>query len=693
MPSLEELKRQIVAEKGDKWLQDKIKEHEEVYGSAIEDPALKLWMIAKANGINVADIKADTGGTNEGQRIDLVEFTDKLALEETKKSETKENGLWSVEGLVTSDLEQGHTQKGGDKVSFFLQDATGRVKVVAYNDEAISLLANARVSTGKYIRLPLVGMLAGHFKGRVWKQLTIPPFGRVEIVEGKDFRDVYKNPNKDAFENGDAIYLEGVVTVLDPDVKDACSACGRWVTDDAEKNAKAHADCGEYEIVEQTSYRGTIALGNASTFAFNVGNWLGKPDFPVGIGISRLFGIWNGEYKNLKVQRWETVAAPGMKAGATSVPVKSSPKPSPKASPKPAPAPAKAPEPEPEPEAEPEAEEAEASSVEFNPSIIAGIPEGVPSPTNATELAALASDFRGLQALAKHLGINARQKVPVLMTEITAKLTATSAPAPAAKAAPAKPAASKPAPAPAAGAAPALGDVIVEALREMGPMSEDDLFEAVKLGIPSVERAKFNFFVKMKKSSGGLVWDGDNVSLPSTTPEPAEEVEHEEAEEEEEEEPEAAPTPAVKEARALAKKDPKLAGAAAIFADDAKKMAAAKEAPKSPPPKAAAAPSSIPASTGEIPEAVVKHFEDYVREFGGENRTIVVVNNAIPANVVTVSEAEIKQHGDKDEAIRQKLYGYMNAAVEKGILKWVGQWTTENGVQKPPKKVAWAGEE
>lgn len=706
MPSQQELTRQIIAAKSEKWLQEKIKEHENVFGSTIEDPGLKLWMIAKANGIEVADIKADSGGSQEGTPLQLVEFTDKLALEETEKSQRKESGLYSVEGLVTSDLEQGTTRKGGDKVSFFLQDPTGRAKIVAYNEDAISALAQARIKQGKFIRLPLVGMLAGPMPDnakKTWKQLTIPPFGRVEVVEGKDFREVYKDPTKDAIENEDAIFLQGVITVLDPDPKDACSACKRWVSDDGEKNAKAHSKCGNYEIIEQVNYRGTIALGNASTYAFNIGNWLtkaGAPEFPIATGITRLFGIWNSEYKNLKVQGWEVVTSPGQKVGAAT-PVRASPAPaktSPRPSPKPAPAPIAEPAEEQEGETGEEMEAVE-SAVDgpgtFNASILATVPEGIPRPSNPAELAALATDFRGLQGLAKHLGINARQKVPKLIEEIAAKLSV-AAETPAVKEAnklakkdpklagaaavfadDAKKFAAKTAPA----AAPAGKDqmtVIKEAifgvLREMGPLSEEDLREGVKMTVESqFDMGKFNFALKLAKNSGRIADGANGLEIAvDETPEPV----VEEAVEEE------APAPAPPK---TAPKQP--ASKFRIEESDGARAQPAKTSPAKP----------TPAASGEIPEAVSKHFESFIRDFGGKNRTIVVVNNAIAEPDVVaalgVSEAEVKQYGDKDEAVRQKMYGFLEAAVAKGALEWDGQWTEADGSRKPPKAIKWVGDD
>ena len=49
-------------------------------------------------------------------------------------------------------------------------------------------------------------------------------------------------------------------------------------------------------------------------------------------------------------------------------------------------------------------------------------------------------------------------------------------------------------------------------------------------------------------------------------------------------------------------------------------------------------PSSTPASTGSIPQAVLTHFDTYVKDFAGENRLITVLNNAIAENVVEILE-------------------------------------------------------
>lgn len=171
------------------------------------------------------------------------------------------------------------------------------------------------------------------------------------------------------------------------------------------------------------------------------------------------------------------------------------------------------------------AKEEVSGSASFKTEVLAAFPAGTPRPSDPSELAALATDFRALQTLAKALGINARQKVPVLLREITEKLSASSegftvAPMPATVH---TPAAAPPA-APVVSGAKGQMSVIKEGMFAVLRMAEEaderlteeQLREMTREQVGSAfDAGKFNFVFKLAMNKGGLVYDGDNVVVPA----------------------------------------------------------------------------------------------------------------------------------------------------------------------------------
>lgn len=672
--SYDTIKELILAEKDEAWLQQAIKKHETAFPGEM-DPALRLWMIGRAAGIEVPEIRAEQA--REYKHLDLGEFSVERCKEEMEKDQD-EREMYSVEGIVmnlvfdeTTPFEEGKAPKS--RVKFQLRDATGKAPVSGWGDQTVALVTEARVKDGDYVRIPMANMF-GRFmdkaETRFWHTLTIPPFGSVEKAKDKSWRDVYLSPNDDAVQDKSPIAIEGVVTVLDPRDQDSCSVCRRWIKKD---KPTEHSRCGDYEVVNQRSFSGTISQLNASIYKFGVGHWMQEPDFPVGTGLVRLFGTWNAKYRTLDVERWESVNAnsvtlqnPKPITATKAAP----PKPATKAAPKPTPAP--------EPEATEEA--AEASEVDATEAYEAAALRGLPDPVPANRGELDAMDFRSLQGLAKALGVNAKQKQPVLTQQVHDAILkrvggeaveeepeAAPAPAPAPKPAPKAPPKAAPAPAPskapaATGSVTAIREGVLGLLREMGPLSMDDLMNGAAEAL-GAEASKIKFAIGMLKTSG-LVKEANGV----LTAEAAEEVEEEEA-------PTPAPKPAPKPASTPA---PKPAPAAKPAPS-----AAPKPTPKPTPPPVSAT------SEEDIPERFMTHIEEYVRDFEGQNRTNIVINNGISDGVVEVSEEEIKTYGDKEAAMREKMHVYLEQLVQEGRLAWVGEWRKDGDRRIPPREVEW----
>jgi pyruvate/2-oxoglutarate dehydrogenase complex dihydrolipoamide acyltransferase (E2) component len=576
IPNAEELKRILIAAHSEAWLQTALKEHEDTYGGSFPDMAMKYWMIATENGIDVPEIRA-AASDQEGTPLKISELTDKRIVEEIEANERKDSSLYSVGPLlITSDPEEGATSVGKPKVEFYAQDDSGRIKIVARGD-SISIVANSRIKQGDVVKLPLVSVFAGAFEDdatRYWKQLTIPPFGRIERVEGMDFKAFYKDPRKDPLEDGDAIYLEGVVTVLDPKENIVCSVCTRWVNEGKEA---AHEKCGAYETRTEVSYEGTLATGSAQVYRVISPAWLGEPDIPVASkgkpGRVRAYGTWNGKYKNLRIQRFEVLpkmgprTAPTQQKPPTSTPAPAAPAAAPAAAkPKPKPAPGKSAAPPPPPPA-PALEKTQDA-----PDIDSGIASAI---IRVLQKKGGNSDYESLTSTVSEALEIEKDDVVKTLDAMTGK-----------------------------------GDRIEE--KPLGAIRLTTQPTAAKAP-PAKEPAK------------------------KPTPAPAPVAKAEPEEEEEDETPE--------------RQD-----------DDAA------------------------ADTGaEMPAKIRQHIVDTLAGMAGRARTQVVVNLAMNENLVSVSEDEIKKHGDKEAAQRERMHAYLDQAAKDGIMAWDGKWTQEGDVRKPPK--------
>lgn len=576
-PTVEELKRIMIGAHSIEWLQKAIKEHEEEYGNFPEDMALKLWMIATANGIDVPEIRA-AKSDQEGTPLRLRELTDKRIQEEIENNERKEGGTFSVGPvLVTSEPDSSKpTSTGNAKTEFFVQDTEGiRIKVVARGD-SMSIVANARVKAGSVIRLPVVSIYAGPFQDepdRYWKQLTIPPFGRVEHVQDMSFKDFYQDPRKDVIADGASIFLEGVLTVLDDKEETVCTACNRWINEGKEEK---HKDCGEYGTRTEVSHEGTMATGAAQIYRIRVPAYISVEGVPLRTGRIRAYGVWNGKYKELRIHRpFEVLPKLTTRASESAVAAPAA---------APAPAPAKAP-----------AKPAPAAAKKK--------PAPAPAAAPAPEAAAPASDD------VDEAGIRSA------VTRLIQKK----------------------------GGSCSFDEVTREVMKALGIGDETRVTDIIEDMATSGERIREHPIGVLRLTS----MDAKTPTKPAPAPAPAPAAKTEDPEEEEEE--------------------------------DAEEEA---DEPEQAEPAA-------PASPDVIPKNIEQHFRDYIRDLGGPNRTQTVMNLAINNGLVQVSEAEIKKHGDKEAAQRERMIHYIELGIKKGFLQWEGKYRDEGGIRKPPQKVAW----
>lgn len=384
-PPAEETKQKILAVHDEDWLDEKLSELDEQYKGSIKDPALKLWLVAQNNGIEVEEIKIEGG--NSGTPMVLAEITEEVIKDQMARGD-RERDFFQVEGVVLN-IRHGETMNKKPKCEFTLVDATGRQPVTAYAS-AIDLVAQSKLKEGEHVRLPLTQVLAKQFdadrrnpKGRLWYTLTLPPFGQI-IRTNRDPDEVFKNYESDTMRKDDPVWAQGIVTHLQERHNDTCTVCNRWYVEGKEAE---HDECEGMEIEDRVSYEATMVTGSGQYLKLRFGRDGKKPAITPKADLTKVYGFWT-EKGNLQVHKYVVLAGPGLsrkgKAAAAAAPVARAPTKAP-AAPPPARKPVARP-PQPPAEEEPAEEPEEAPAPPPRPkSPFKRLPAPPPEPQEAEE--------------------------------------------------------------------------------------------------------------------------------------------------------------------------------------------------------------------------------------------------------------------------------------------------------------------
>lgn len=340
-PNANDTRAIILAQKDEDWLETQLTVLDQEYHGSLKDPALKLWMVAQRNGIEVAEIKMES--TSMGTPVALAELTEAVAREEGEKGD-KDRTFYQVEGTVMG-IKEGETSTKKPKLEFNLVDPSGRRTVTCYAS-AIDMFRQAKVKEGEYVRLPQVSILSKQFdpdrrnpQGKFWWTISLPPFGTVVRLE-KDMTEVFKDIEVDGWKKDDPVWAQGILTFIQERTNDVCSICNRWVKEKDEENE--HAECEGMEVVEKKSYEATMVTGNGQYVKLKF-NGEKRPSIKEKRDMVKIFGFMS-ERGALIVHKVVVVAGPSLKSAPVAKDAPAAPKP--KAAAKPAPKPvAKAPEP------------------------------------------------------------------------------------------------------------------------------------------------------------------------------------------------------------------------------------------------------------------------------------------------------------------------------------------------------------
>lgn len=310
VPSVAEVRPLILQKHPQKWLDGRLKEMRQKYKGFGED--LLHWMIADHDNIEVADIKAGNDG-GEGEEVSIAQMDafseDEDAMEGWTHVEggqfNKPKGQQAKYSLPTAaivDIIRGTTSKDTDKIDLVLSDGTGTVKCVAYG-KAVDLITQQKLKVGHVVRLPLLNAQYGHWtkKGQkgvddeevLWYKFSLPPFGSIHKLD-LPVTQFLKNLDQVVVKAKDACFVDGIITSLDPQTNEICTACFKWWD---EKKPEQHKKCKNAEIAEEVAYVGTMTTTSSQIhkllWAANPRHGVfeaKKPKFNIAEDVVRVFG-------------------------------------------------------------------------------------------------------------------------------------------------------------------------------------------------------------------------------------------------------------------------------------------------------------------------------------------------------------------------------------------------------------------
>lgn len=248
VPNLETTKATILNALGADGLREAEAQFNQTYGKSVNDPALRMWLIAKHNGIEVEEIKADSNAA-EGEQVAIAEMLDKAKSPEGqgwthvnggKFEQPDVQSKYALQGAIMT-MEEGTTSTNKTKLDLSITDGTGIAKIVAYGD-AVGLFAEAKAKLGSVVRIPLATVQYGrHNFGKepnmVWWKFAVPPFGQVLSIN-EDPKNFFLNVDTDDPKEGKAAYILGFITHAEEQEHEVCSICEKWVT-----NKNTHEAC------------------------------------------------------------------------------------------------------------------------------------------------------------------------------------------------------------------------------------------------------------------------------------------------------------------------------------------------------------------------------------------------------------------------------------------------------------------